>query len=83
MFRHHPHDGRRNNIHTSAAYIAFGYAQGVMNGTLMDVHIAGAQRSDPKSGDPDDFHKSFGPQGDIQMVYNYVRCVRNAVIFED
>ena len=74
--------GKGDNKYTSAAYIAFGYAQGVMNGTLMDVHGAGAQRSDPKSGDPEDYPKSFGPQGDIQMVYNYVRCVRNATIFE-
>lgn len=75
--------GKGENTYTSAVYIAFGYAEGVMNDKLMDVHGAGAQRSDPKSGNIYDYPKSFGPQGDIQMVYNYVRCVRNAIISED
>jgi hypothetical protein len=48
-----------------------------MNNTLMDVHGAGSQRSDPKSGDPGDYPAYFGPQGDVQYVYNFVRCVRN------
>lgn len=65
------------NPYSSAVYIAFGEAQGIMNGKLMDVHGAGAQRSDPKSGKPEDYPSAFGPQGDIRMVYNYVRCVRN------
>jgi hypothetical protein len=64
------------NPYASAVYIAFGEAQGVMNGSLLDVHGAGAQRSDPKSGNPDDYPISFGPQGDIRYVYNLVRCVR-------
>jgi hypothetical protein len=59
-----------------AAYIAFGEARGVMNGTLMDVHGAGAQRSDLKSGDPASLPAGFGPQGDVQSTYNFVRCVR-------
>jgi hypothetical protein len=62
----------------AAAYVAFGEAQGKMNGTLMDVHGAGAQRSDPKSGDPADYPQFMGPQGDVRLVYNYVRCVRYA-----
>ncbi|MBI9053159.1 MAG: DUF1566 domain-containing protein [Bacteroidales bacterium] len=33
------------NPYASAVYIAFGEAQGEMNGNLMDVHGAGAQRS--------------------------------------
>ncbi len=49
-----------------------------MNGTLMDVHGAGSQRSDPKSGDINDYPDSHGPQGDIRYVYNYARCVRRA-----
>ncbi|MDY0236566.1 MAG: DUF1566 domain-containing protein [Gudongella sp.] len=65
-----------SNPYSSAVYIAFGEAQGVMNGKLMDVHGAGAQRSDPKSGNSADYPSAFGPQGDIRMVYNYVRCVR-------
>ena len=65
-----------DNPYTSAVYIAFGEAQGIMNGILLDVHGAGAQRSDPKSGNIDDYPISFGPQGDIRYVYNLVRCVR-------
>lgn len=41
----------------------------------MDVHGAGAQRSDPKSGNPDAFPNGHGPQGDDIRIYNYVRCV--------
>lgn len=39
-----------------------------------DVHGAGAQRTDPKSGEPS---YGFGPQGDVRRVYNYVRFVRD------
>jgi hypothetical protein len=46
---------------------------------IIDVHGAGAQRSDPKKGNPGDYPKSGqGPQGDVRRVYNHVRCVRNA-----
>ena len=69
------HDGINPN--SSAVYIAFGKAQGKMNGELMDVHGAGAQRSDPKSGNPSDYPQYFGPQGDVRYVFNFVRCVRN------
>ncbi len=65
------------NPYSSAVYIAFGEAQGEMNGNLMDVHGAGAQRSDPKSGNSDDYPEYWGPQGDVRYVYNYVRCVRD------
>ena len=41
-----------------------------------DVHGAGAQRSDPKTGDPAEFPHGRGPQGDVIRIYNYVRCVR-------
>ncbi len=61
---------------SQAVYIAFGEAQGRMNGALMDVHGAGAQRSDPKDGNADDYPGFFGPQGDVRYVFNYVRCVR-------
>lgn len=73
-------DGK--NPYSSAVYIAFGYAQGVMNNRLMDVHGAGAQRSDPKSGNKSDYPQARGPQGDIRMVYNYVRCVRTVDVME-
>jgi hypothetical protein len=68
-------DGR--NPYDSAVYIAFGAAQGMMHGRLMDVHGAGSQRSDPKSGNPADYPQYFGPQGDLRYVFNYVRCVRS------
>lgn len=68
------------NPYASAAYFAFGEAQGVMNNTLMDVHGAGCQRSDPKSGNKDNYPQFQGPQGDVRYVYNYTRCVRNTDI---
>ncbi len=43
---------------------------------LDDVHGAGAQRSDPKNGDPSIYPHGKGPQGDTVRVYNYVRAVR-------
>ena len=61
----------------NAAYVAFGRAMGYMNGEWMDVHGAGAQRSDPKSGDPADWPTGHGPQGDAIRIYNYVRLVRD------
>ncbi|MCK4978752.1 MAG: DUF1566 domain-containing protein [Candidatus Delongbacteria bacterium] len=65
------------NPYSGAVYIAFGEAQGKMNDILMDVHGAGAQRSDPKTGDELDYPDFFGPQGDVRYVFNFVRCVRN------
>ncbi len=67
----------------AAAYVAFGEALGWMQGpsgehTLMDVHGAGAQRSDPKTGDPDDYPYGHGPQGDVIRIYNHGRCARDA-----
>ncbi len=46
----------------------------------INVHGAGAQRSDPKSGDPTDprWRSGFGPQGDDVRILNYVRLVRDA-----
>lgn len=64
------------NPYASAVYIAFGEGLGKMNETILDVHGAGCQRSDPKSGNRDDYPQYFGPQGDVRYVYNYVRCVR-------
>ncbi len=60
----------------AAVYIAFGRAMGYM-GAWRDVHGAGAQRSDPKAGDPANFPEGRGPQGDAIRIYNYVRPVRN------
>jgi hypothetical protein len=44
---------------------------------FVDVHGAGAQRSDPKSGDPSMFPHGRGPQGDVIRINNFVRVVRN------
>jgi hypothetical protein len=70
---------------TYAAYVTFGEALGWMempptsgDYSLLDVHGAGAQRSDPKVGDPNDYPYGHGPQGDVIRIYNYVRLVRDA-----
>ncbi|MFW6163421.1 MAG: DUF1566 domain-containing protein, partial [Planctomycetota bacterium] len=67
---------------STAAYVAFGRALGWMRDRrsgryrLLDVHGAGAQRSDPKTGDPSRFPRGRGPQGDVIRIDNHVRCVR-------
>lgn len=60
-----------------ASYVSFGRAMGYMDSEWMDVHGAGAQRSDPKAGNPDDYPNGNGPQGDAIRIYNYIRLVRN------
>lgn len=64
------------NNGSAAVYISFGRAMGNMNGNWLDVHGAGCQRSDPKTGDPNDYPEGFGPQGDARRIYNKVRLVR-------
>jgi hypothetical protein len=65
-----------------AAYICFGWAMGysdlftIGKNEWADVHGAGAQRSEPKSGVPSS--TGFGPQGDAERILNYVRLVRAA-----
>jgi len=59
-----------------AAYVCFGRGLGNMRGNWMDVHGAGCQRSDAKTGNPDDYPKFHGPQGDVQRLDNMVRLVR-------
>jgi hypothetical protein len=69
----------------TAVYFSFGRALGWMRAprtgerTLMDVHGAGAQRSDPKTGDADAFPYGRGPQGDVIRIENFVRCVRGGL----
>lgn len=75
-------------------YIAFGEALGWMKSppastyyTLLDVHGAGAQRSDPKSGSYTSYYLGLdqsgnsvyglGPQGDVIRINNFVRLVRD------
>jgi hypothetical protein len=63
----------------SAAYFCFGRGMGYMSefGGWTDVHGAGCQRSDPKTGNASDFPEGRGPQGDAIRIVNYVRLVRN------
>ncbi|MFC1702989.1 DUF1566 domain-containing protein [Patescibacteria group bacterium] len=61
---------------TQAVYVCFGKCVAA-DGT--DVHGAGAQRSDPKAGDPQEF-TSQGGQGDDIRIENYARCVRKGEI---
>lgn len=65
----------------NAVYISFGRALGYMQqfGGWIDVHGAGAQRSDPKTGSPQDYPQGMGPQGDARRSQNYARCVRGGV----
>ncbi|MBK8492930.1 MAG: DUF1566 domain-containing protein [Saprospirales bacterium] len=77
-------DGPPDMAYTKAVYVCFGEALGFMemppmsgNYNLLDVHGAGAQRSDPKTGDPADFPLGNGPQGDVIRIFNYVRLVRD------
>lgn len=85
-------DGTPDGV--TAAYICFGRALGYMKTAgsssyrLLDVHGAGTQRSDPKSGSVTDFLLGTdaegrpvygrGPQGDVVRIRNFVRLVRNA-----
>ena len=81
------------SVHNSGGngvYVAFGRALGYMNGQWLDVHGAGAQRSNIKAatghldpsystvtdanGDTAIYH---GPQGDVVRTDNFVRCVRD------
>lgn len=72
---------------TNATYVSFGRALGYMNGSMMDVHGAGAQRSNDKTNIATEEGASsanlgqglfyyHGPQGDILRLNNRVRCVR-------
>lgn len=62
----------------AAVYICFGRGMGYMPefGGWSDVHGAGCQRSDPKTGNASDFPHGHGPQGDAIRILNYVRLVR-------
>ncbi|OHB77458.1 MAG: hypothetical protein A2Z34_08830 [Planctomycetes bacterium RBG_16_59_8] len=67
----------------AAVYVAFGRGLGWMpdrrtsERQLLDVHGAGCQRSDPKTGDAGEFPQGRGPQGDVVRIGNHVRCVRD------
>ena len=73
---------------SNATYVSFGRALGYMNNSILDVHGAGAQRSNDKlsvATEPganvatlnnETFYYK-GPQGDILRLDNYIRCVRD------
>ena len=75
----------------NATYLSFGRALGYFDQggtlTMLDVHGAGAQRSNDKEvltgggvGSADIGSGTFyyhGPQGDVLRLNNMVRCVRN------
>jgi hypothetical protein len=65
-----------NGLGGFACYISFGRALGSINGRWVDIHGAGAQRSDPKVGNAADYPQGHGPQGDAIRIDNYVRMVR-------
>jgi Protein of unknown function (DUF1566) len=78
-------DGPPGRVGSAAVYVSFGRALGWMQFPpgrgefrLLDVHGAGAQRSDPKVGNPAAFPHGRGPQGDVIRIYNFVRCVRDS-----
>ena len=67
-------------VDDQGSYVCFGRGMGTMDEgvTIIDVHGAGCQRSDPKTGDPGDYPSSgHGPQGDVRRVFNHVRIVRD------
>ena len=55
-----------------ASYVCFGECTSVDG---VDTHGAGAQRSDPKTGDPSRW-SSLGGQKDEVRIMNFVRCVQ-------
>ena len=73
----------------AGSYISFGRALGYMSSNVLDVHGAGAQRSNSKmsentagassatASDASTFYY-LGPQGDIIRIDNMYRCVRDA-----
>ncbi len=81
-------DGPASTYGEWGVYVAFGRAMGWMeqppfsgNYVFLDVHGAGAQRGDPKDGDPTDpqWAHGHGPQGDDVRIFNYARPVRGGV----
>jgi hypothetical protein len=64
-------------------YIAFGPGWSIPvnsdNTEYTDEHGAGAQRSDPKTGDPDEYNYNMTSENasDLYRIYDYVLAVRN------
>ncbi|MDV7145447.1 DUF1566 domain-containing protein [Tropicimonas sp. TH_r6] len=62
----------------AGAYVCFGRAMGYMEDNWADVHGAGSQRSDFKTGDAAEYPEGNGPQGDAIRIDNFARLVRDA-----
>lgn len=64
----------------TAIYLAVGKAYSITDSLdeFYDWHGAGAQRSDPKAGDPDDYNMASVNAEDLVRIYNYVFLVRDA-----
>lgn len=75
----HATDGE-SDYGVAGAYVAFGRAMGYSEDldSWVDVHGAGAQRSDEKTWDGGDYSTGDGPQYDAVRIYHYVRPVRDA-----
>ena len=76
------HANWTSNSGNAGAYVSFGRGLGYMGGEWVDIHGAGSQRSDPKTGDPNEFPTGRGPQGDAIRIYNTVRLVRGGDVTE-
>jgi hypothetical protein len=68
-----------NNKGDKAVFVAFGRALGYMSNTWVNIHGAGAVKADFKSGDPADYPTGHGPQNGAVRIFNYARCVRDAL----
>jgi len=69
-------DSLGNTKSSAAVYISFFETLGSFSGNILDVHGAGAQRTDPKSEGVHSSGDFFGPQGDYISIDNYVLLVR-------
>jgi len=82
---------RQDGSGSNGVYLCFGRSTGYMQTSFgggrqwLDVHGAGAQRSDQKDGSftgltyaPDGYYLAVSPQGDATRSLNYVRLVRDA-----
>ncbi|MBK1789714.1 DUF1566 domain-containing protein [Persicirhabdus sediminis] len=72
-----------NGKSSSAVYHSFGTAFGYFGEQWIDVHGAGAQRSDPKYDDGTDYSEGHGPQGDSIRIDNFARLVRTSLASDD
>ncbi len=64
----------------TACYIAFGKAWSKDNSSAVDYydwHGAGAQRSDPKAGEVEDYLLESDNASDLIRIKNHIRLVRN------